>query len=221
MGRLCLPPPALLAFLAGALPAHAWTWPASGPVLQHFSYGWRHRGPRRRAAFRGVDVGGSFGEPVLAPAAGQVSFCRHGAGRRVARSSRIRTPDGFAVTLLHLGTISVTKGAALTEGARVGTLGCERHRASCRTLTCIWVSDKRRTRPATSIPRASYHPERPFPRTAQRSSQPPSPPPPRAPPRSNRSRLGSGSASIRARDRRARKAPRPTLHPVPPHMHPR
>ncbi|HYM64536.1 MAG TPA: peptidoglycan DD-metalloendopeptidase family protein, partial [Gaiellaceae bacterium] len=110
--------PVLLAFLAGASPAHAWTWPASGPVLQRFSY---EGDPYAAGQHRGVDVGGSAGESVLAPAAGSVTFAGTvpGGGRTVT----IRTPDGFAVTLLHLGAIVAVKGASVAEGARVGTLG--------------------------------------------------------------------------------------------------
>ena len=109
--------PVLLAFLAGASPAHAWTWPASGPVLQHFSY---DGDPYAAGQHRGVDVGGSAGETVLAPAAGSVTFAGTvpGGGRTVT----IRTA-GLAVTLLHLGTITAVKGASVAEGAQVGTLG--------------------------------------------------------------------------------------------------
>ena len=118
MGKHSLLLPVLLAFLAGASPAHAWTWPASGPVLQHFSY---DGDPYAAGQHRGVDVGGSAGEPVLAPAAGSVTFAGTvpGGGRTVT----IRTPDGLSVTLLHLGTITEVKGASVAEGAQVGTLG--------------------------------------------------------------------------------------------------
>ena len=118
MGKHSLLLPVLLAFLAGASPAHAWTWPASGPVLQHFSY---NGDPYAAGQHRGVDVGGSAGEPVLAPAAGGVTFAGTvpGGGRTVT----IRTPGGLAVTLLHLGTITEVKGASVAEGAQVGTLG--------------------------------------------------------------------------------------------------
>ncbi len=118
MGKHNLLLPVLLAFLVGASPAHAWTWPASGPVLQHFSY---DGDPYAAGQHRGVDVGGSAGEPVLAPAAGSVTFAGTvpGGGRTVT----IRTPDGLSVTLLHLGTITEVKGASVAEGAQVGTFG--------------------------------------------------------------------------------------------------
>ena len=118
MGKHRLLLPVLLAFLAGASPAHAWTWPASGPVLRHFSY---DGDPYAAGQHRGVDVGGSSGEPVLAPAAGSITFAGTvpGGGRTIT----IRTPDGFAVTLLHLGTITEVRGASVAEGAHVGTLG--------------------------------------------------------------------------------------------------
>ncbi|HLM33166.1 MAG TPA: peptidoglycan DD-metalloendopeptidase family protein, partial [Gaiellaceae bacterium] len=118
MGKHCLLLPVLLAFLAGASPAHAWTWPASGPVLQHFGYGGE---PYAAGQHRGADVGGSAGEPVLAPAAGSVTFA--GTVPSGGRTITIRTPDGLAVTLLHLGTITEVEGASVAEGAQVGTLG--------------------------------------------------------------------------------------------------
>ncbi len=110
--------PVLLATLVGAPPAAAWTWPADGPVLQPFRFG---DDPYAAGLHRGVDLGGPDGAPVRAPTSGVVSFAGSvpGNGRTVA----IRTGDGLSVTLLHLGTVGVRAGAAVDEGAAVGTLG--------------------------------------------------------------------------------------------------
>ena len=61
---------AALAFLALTPAAKAWTWPASGPLLQAFRYG---SDPYAAGQHRGIDVGGDAGAPVAAPRAGFVS----------------------------------------------------------------------------------------------------------------------------------------------------
>ncbi len=110
--------PVLVAFLVGAAPATAWTWPVGGPVLQQFQLG---DDPYAADQHRGIDVGGASGVPVRAPAAGTVTFAGTvpGGGRTVT----IETPDGFAVTVLHLGSTAVARGASVLEGEAVGTLG--------------------------------------------------------------------------------------------------
>jgi hypothetical protein len=110
--------PVLLATLLGAPPAHAWTWPLDGPVLKPFQFG---SDPYAAGSHRGLDVAGPTGTRVLAPASGSVSFAGTvpGGGRTIT----IQTADGYAVTLLHLGTIGVTRGASVAEGSAVGTAG--------------------------------------------------------------------------------------------------
>jgi hypothetical protein len=118
MNRCLVLLPVLVAFLVGAAPATAWTWPVGGPVLQQFQLG---DDPYAGGQHRGIDVGGISGMPVLAPAAGTVTFAGTvpGGGRTVT----IETPDGYAVTLLHLGSAAVARGTSLLEGEAVGTLG--------------------------------------------------------------------------------------------------
>jgi hypothetical protein len=110
--------PVLIAFLVGALPAHAWTWPVAGPVLQRFQFG---GDPYAGGQHRGVDVGAPPGTIVVAPASGLVTFA--GTVPQHGRTVTIATPEGFAVTLLHLGPTRVTRGASVDEGAPVGTVG--------------------------------------------------------------------------------------------------
>ena len=62
---------ALVTALVTAPGAHAWTWPAAGPVLRPFSLG---ADTYAGGQHRGVDIGAELGSPVLAPAAGTVSF---------------------------------------------------------------------------------------------------------------------------------------------------
>jgi Peptidase family M23 len=71
---------------------------------------------------RGIDIGGDEGAPVRAPIDGVVSFA--GAVPTGGKTVSIETPLGYTATLLHLGTISVKRGASVVEGATViGTVG--------------------------------------------------------------------------------------------------
>ena len=96
----------------------AWTWPAEGPVLRPFSVS---SDPYAAGQHRGVDIGAELGRQVVAPAGGMVSFVGFvpGSGRAVT----IVTDDGYAVTLLQLGTTSVERGITLAEGTVVGVVG--------------------------------------------------------------------------------------------------
>jgi pyruvate/2-oxoglutarate dehydrogenase complex dihydrolipoamide acyltransferase (E2) component len=58
---------------------------------------------------------------VVAPAAGTVSFA--GTVAANGKSVTIETADGYSVTLTHLGSISVAKGATVAEQGVVGTVG--------------------------------------------------------------------------------------------------
>ncbi|HEX4931103.1 MAG TPA: M23 family metallopeptidase, partial [Gaiellaceae bacterium] len=108
----------LLVALAAAPAAPAWIWPVAGPVLRPFSLG-----PDTYAAgqHRGVDIGAEVGSPVLAPASGTVSFV--GSIPSGGRAVTIQTPDGYAVTLLQLGSTGVLRGSLVEEGAVVGAVG--------------------------------------------------------------------------------------------------
>ena len=98
--------------------AAGWAWPADGPVLRSFSVA-----EDRYAAgqHRGIDIGAALGAPVRAPAAGTVSFAGPvpGGGRAVT----ILTADGYAITLLQLGSTVVAPGGVVTEGTVVGQVG--------------------------------------------------------------------------------------------------
>ena len=90
-----------------------------GPVLQPFAYDEAH--PYASGQHRGVDLGADSGETVVAPAAGTVSFA--GTVPTNGKSVTIETADGYSVTLTHLGSIGVVKGAAVSEQDAVGTVG--------------------------------------------------------------------------------------------------
>ena len=107
-----------LAALALSGSAVAWSWPSDGDVLRPFALG----GDAYAAGqHRGVDVAGSEGSTVRAPAGGTVSFT--GSLPTYGRGVTILTADGYAVTLVHLGSIGVAKGDVVSEGASIGTMG--------------------------------------------------------------------------------------------------
>lgn len=111
--------PLVLLALIWAPAAYAWSWPVQGPVLQAFSFDPAH--PYAAGQHRGIDIGASTGASVTAPAAGTVSFA--GTVPTSGLCVTIETADGYSVTLTHLGTILVSRGAAVGEGDAVGTVG--------------------------------------------------------------------------------------------------
>ena len=111
--------------LACAPSAYAWTWPVDGPVLRPFELG---NDPYAGGQHRGIDIGAFADAAVRAPASGQVTFA--GSVPRYGRTVTIHTVDGYAVTLLHLGALGVSRGAAVEEGqpvARAATAGDAEH----------------------------------------------------------------------------------------------
>ena len=118
MHRLLVFAAAGLAALVLSGSAMAWSWPADGDVLRPFALG----GDAYAAGqHRGVDVAGAEGSAVRAPASGTVTFA--GSLPTYGRGVTIATADGYAVTLVHLGSIGVAKGDAVAEGASIGTMG--------------------------------------------------------------------------------------------------
>lgn len=91
-----------------------------GKVLQPFSYDEAH--PYAAGQHRGIDIGAdAAGETVVAPEAGTISFA--GTVPTSGKSVTIETADGYSVTLTHLGSIGVAKGASVSEGVAIGTIG--------------------------------------------------------------------------------------------------
>jgi hypothetical protein len=96
-----------------------WTWPVKGPVLQTFSFDPGH--PYAAGEHRGIAIGASTGVPVVAPTSGTVSFA--GTVPSNGKSVTILTPSGLAVSLTHLGSISVAQNASVAEGDVLGSVG--------------------------------------------------------------------------------------------------
>ena len=111
---------ALAAAVVLALPggAHAWSWPTDGAVLRPFALGTNvYAGGQHR----GIDLAAPAGSAVRAPAAGIVTF--QGTVPTHGRIVSILTPDGYSVTLTHLGETIVSRGETVEEGQQVGTVG--------------------------------------------------------------------------------------------------
>ena len=118
MTRLAILLPVVIGYLVGASPALAWTWPVDGPVLQHFAIG---SDPYAAGQHRGIDIGAPPGAVVAAPAGGVVSFA--GTVPSGGPTITIKTQDGHAATLQHLGSFEVSKGTVVAEGQALGTVG--------------------------------------------------------------------------------------------------
>src|SRR5579864_8629653 len=99
--------------------AYAWTWPVQGPVLVGYSFDHDH--PYAGGQHRGIDIGSGAGTTVVAPVPGTVTFA--GNVPTSGLSVTIATGDGYSVTLTHLGSAAVRKGANVGEGDAVGTVG--------------------------------------------------------------------------------------------------
>ena len=117
MKRIVVLLPVLVALQVGVQPALAWAWPVDGPVLRPYVLG---DDPYAGGQHRGIDVGASEGAPVRAPASGTISFAGTVPGG--GRTLTIRTADGYAVTVLHLGSYTVARGDTVEEGGPIGTV---------------------------------------------------------------------------------------------------
>src|SRR5215204_5832794 len=99
-------------------PAAAWTWPVEGSVLRPFV---AEGDPYAGGQHRGIDIAADAGADVKAPATGVVSFAGQLPNEGLCLT--IRTPDGYSITLVHLGAIGMPTGTAIEEGEVVGTIG--------------------------------------------------------------------------------------------------
>jgi hypothetical protein len=177
----------VLLALATPAAAGAWTWPVAGPVLQGFAFD--EENPLVPGQHRGIDIQGAVGDPVLAPAAGTVTF----AGRVAANGLTITIQAAdYAVTLLHLGSFLVSTGSVVAEGqpvAIVGMSGVQTHRVPYVQLGVRLSSDPQGyldplgfLPPVVASPPVPSEPPAPAPAPAPVPSPAPAPPtPPVAP----------------------------------------
>jgi lipoprotein NlpD len=114
------PPPAGVAAPAPA-PAPAaqpadFIWPVKGKLLAGFAE------PRQK----GIDIGGKVGDPVIAAAAGRVTYVGSGIpglGKLVV----IKHDNGFITVYAHNKDILVKEQQAVTRGQRIAALGEKLH----------------------------------------------------------------------------------------------
>lgn len=90
-----------------------WSWPASGPLLAAFNQG---------GNAKGIDIGGSSGQPILAAAPGKVIYSGsdlRGYGKLVI----IKHNSDFLSVYAHNSKIVVKEGEQVTRGQRIAEMG--------------------------------------------------------------------------------------------------
>src|SRR5262249_33419302 len=160
------------ALVAGS-PAWAWGWPADGAVLRGFSVGTDQYAAGQH---RGIDVALGDAGSFRARAAGEVTFAgqvpTHGVTLTIA------PPDGYKVSLTHVGELRVRRGEHVSEGQAVadaGQSGEPEHDVAYVHLGVRLGSDDYVDPLGLLPPRGAPHPPPPPPAA-------PAPPPPPAPP---------------------------------------
>ncbi|WP_026637896.1 peptidoglycan DD-metalloendopeptidase family protein [Bordetella petrii] len=89
----------------------SWGWPASGPILQAFS-----------SSTKGIDIGGSLGDPVAAAADGKVMYSGNGV-RGLGNLIIINHQNGFITAYAHNQTLLVKTGQTVKRGAKIAEVG--------------------------------------------------------------------------------------------------
>jgi murein DD-endopeptidase MepM/ murein hydrolase activator NlpD len=127
-------PPMVLGTSTSARPTD-WIWPLSPrpPVLRRFDVGPYRWSP----GHRGVDLAARPAAPVVAPAAGVVTFARTVVGRPVI----VITHAGGVRTAYEPALAGVPRGAAVPRGAVVGTVTADP--GHCGSRTCVHWSARR------------------------------------------------------------------------------
>jgi hypothetical protein len=110
---------ALAAFVAlpGTASA-AWVWPLRGDVITPYR---NVDDPYAGGQHRGIDIAGPVGARVVAAAGGEVRFA--GTAGSSGLTVSIRTTDGFDTSYLHLSSVSVREGEAVSSGDELGAVG--------------------------------------------------------------------------------------------------
>jgi murein DD-endopeptidase MepM/ murein hydrolase activator NlpD len=96
-------------------------WPAAGPVTS--PYGWRTHpifGDQRLHA--GIDIGASYGAPVVAASDGTVVYV--GAMSGYGNVVVVDHGGGLSTTYNHLSAFHVGSGQSVSRGSQVGAVGC-------------------------------------------------------------------------------------------------
>jgi murein DD-endopeptidase MepM/ murein hydrolase activator NlpD len=91
-------------------------WPVAGTL-------WGGFGPRWGSFHKGIDIGASYGTPIVAAAAGQIvlsTYSDNGYGSYVI----VRHGDGSQTLYAHMSERYVTLGQFVSQGETIGAVGC-------------------------------------------------------------------------------------------------
>jgi Peptidase family M23 len=103
-----------------------WLWPVRGEVITPYRNG---PDPYAGGQHRGIDIAAPAGTPVVAAAAGVVSFAGVAGSSGLVVS--IETADGrFDTSYLHLSSAAVRKGDRVAAGDRLGAVGTSGKRSA-------------------------------------------------------------------------------------------
>lgn len=97
---------------AAVEPNSVWAWPSTGKVVERFD----------EAHNKGIDIGGSVGDPVLAANDGQVVYSGSGL-RGYGKLVIIKHTDDYVSAYAHNNEILVTQGEAVKRGQHIADLG--------------------------------------------------------------------------------------------------
>ena len=88
-----------------------WGWPAKGSVIQGFS-----------TTSKGIDIGGSVGDPVVASAGGKVMYAGNGV-RGLGNLVIIDHGNGFITAYAHNKSLLVKSEQSVKKGAKIAEMG--------------------------------------------------------------------------------------------------
>lgn len=89
-----------------------WVWPTEGPLLSRYGYGLN----------KGIDIGGSYGSPIQAAAAGKVVYAGSGL-RGYGKLIIIRHSKALLSAYAHAARILVSEGQFVTSGQSIAEMG--------------------------------------------------------------------------------------------------
>ena len=106
--------------------------PCAGDVLTMYAND--NARPYAGGMHRGIDIAADVGTAVVAARSGTVTY----AGALGSSGNVVAVRDGrYAMSYLHLGAVSVSRGDRVAMGARVGEVGTTRAAIRLRSRTCI------------------------------------------------------------------------------------
>lgn len=98
----------------GSTAIAAWRWPTDGKIIDNFS--------ASEGGNKGIDIGGSRGQPILATAAGRVVYAGN-ALRGYGNLIIIKHNDDYLSAYAHNDTMLVREQQEVTAGQKIATMG--------------------------------------------------------------------------------------------------